>query len=230
MAFEYNKNFGAFIRKKYGYPIEDYEVDPNSLDFGLEYNINVAAVWVGNSPMQYAYCDLTSDTSLTLSHSSGSLTEFILNANNLNINSSAKISLNSPIVECSTEIKAPLGTFINLSAPYKMFDIKHPSKENMRLRHACLEGPEISVFIKGRLQGKDTITLPEYWKELIDLESINVSLTQIGRNQDLFVVSINDKEIKISSNLTNFIDCFYTIMATRKDVEKLEVEVNEYTP
>ena len=226
MAFDYNKNFGAFVRKKYAYPVEDYELDPNFLNFGLDYDINVAAIWIGNSPDAYAFCDLTTDTSLTLSHSLGSLESFTINANTLNVNSPLKVSLNSLIVECSTEIKAPLGTFANLSAPYKMFDIKHPSKENMRLRHACLEGPEISVFIKGRLQNQDTIILPDYWENLIDPESINVSLTQIGESQDLFVVSIDVKEIKICSNLNRVINCFYTIMATRKDVNKLEVEVS----
>jgi hypothetical protein len=229
MAFDYNKNFGTFVRKKYAYPIEDFELNPDFLNFGLEYDINVAAIWIGNSPTQYAFCDLTTDTSLTLSHSAGSLTSFTLNANTVNVNSPIKISLNSVLVECSTEIKAPLGTFASLTAPYKMFDIKHPSKENKRLRHACLEGPEISVFIKGKLQNQNTINLPDYWINLVDPESIIVSLTQIGESQDLIVEHISLESIKIKSNLNAIINCHYTIMATRKDVQPLEIEVDEYT-
>lgn len=227
MDYEYNKNFGAFVRNRYNYPINDYLLNPDVLDFGIEYDINVAAVWIGNTPLSYAFCDLTSDTSLRLSHSSGSLSSFTIDALNIVANSSSKVMFNSPLVECLVEIKAPLGTFASLSAPYKMFDIEHPSKENMRLRHACLEGPEISVFIKGRIKQADIIKLPEYWKDLVHADSINVSLTSIGDFQELSVVAINleESEIRIKENTNKLIDCFYTIIAIRKDVESLQVEI-----
>lgn len=229
MDYEYNKNFGAFVRNRYNYPIDDYLINPDSLDFGIEYDINVAAVWVGDNPTSYAFCDLSSDTSLRLSHSVGSLSSFTIDSVNIIANSSSKVLFNSPLVECSTEIKAQLGTFTNLSAPYKMFDIKHPSKENMRLRHACLEGPEISVFIKGRLKLENIIKLPKYWKDLVHFESINVSLSSIGEYQELTIVDIcsDNYEIKICERTNKPIDCFYTVIATRKDVEPLQVEVKE---
>ena len=38
----------------------------------------------------------------------------------------------------------------------KPFDIKHPSKEGWRLRYACIEGPEVAVYHRGRLRrGKE---------------------------------------------------------------------------
>ncbi len=114
MAYNFNTNFATFVRNSYLYPFDDYQLDPEGLNFGLEYDINVAAIWIGDNSEQYAFCDLTTDTSLTLSHSSGSLSSFTLNSNSLNVNSSTKISLNSPLVECSLEIKAPLGTFASL--------------------------------------------------------------------------------------------------------------------
>lgn len=224
MDYNFNTNFATFVRNKYIYPFEDYQLNPEELNFGLEYDINVAAIWIGNNSGQYAYCDLTTDTSLTLSHSLGSLSSFTINSNTINANSSSKISLNSPLVECLAEIKAPLGTFASLSAPYKMFDIEHPSRENMRLKHACLEGPDIAVFIKGKLFENDIIVLPDYWKNLVDAQSIVVNLTQIGKSQDLIVETITESQIKIKSNLGAPIHCFYVIMATRKDVEPLEVE------
>jgi hypothetical protein len=229
MDYEYNKNFGAFVRNRYNYPIEDYLLNPDALDFGIEYDINVAAVWIGNNPLSYAFCDLTTDTTVRLSHSSGTLSSFTIDSTNIIANSSSKIMFNSPLVECLAEIKAPLGTFASLSAPYKMFDIKHPSKENMRLRHACLEGPEISVFIKGRLHQTKTIKLPNFWKDLIHFDSINVSLTSIGEYQELSVISIDENkyELKIKENTNKQIDCFYTVIATRKDVEPLQVEVKD---
>ena len=229
MDYEYNKNFGAFVRNRYNYPIDDYLLNPESVDFGIEYDINVAAVWVGNNPSSYAFCNLENDTSLKLSHSSGSLSSFTIDSSDITINSSSKVTFNSPLVECSTEVKASLGTFVNLSASFKMFDIQHPSKENMRLRHACLEGPEISVFIKGRLELANIIKLPEYWKNLVHSDSINVSLTSIGDFQELSVVAINleECEIEIKENTNKPIDCFYTVIAIRKDVEPLQVEIKD---
>ena len=36
----------------------------------------------------------------------------------------------------------------------KPFDIKHPSKEGWRLRYACIEGPEVGVYHRGRVKGQ----------------------------------------------------------------------------
>ena len=115
---------------------------------------------------------------------------------------------------------------------WKGFDIKHPNKENHRLRHICLEGPEAGVYVRGRLTGSNTINLPEYWKGLIDLESITVSLTQIGSSQDLIVEGLEDwgTKVKVRSGNASAIDCYYTIQASRIDGEKLIVEYEGETP
>ena len=115
---------------------------------------------------------------------------------------------------------------------WKGFDIIHPNKENHRLRHICLEGPEAGVYVRGRLTGSSTIDLPEYWKGLIDLESITVSLTQIGSSQDLIVEGLEDwgTKVKVRSGNASAIDCYYTIQASRIDGEKLIVEYEGETP
>lgn len=115
---------------------------------------------------------------------------------------------------------------------WKGFDIKHPNKENHRLRHICLEGPEAGVYVRGRLTGSSTINLPEYWKGLIDLESITVSLTQIGSSQDLIVEGLEDwgTKVKVRSGNASAIDCYYTIQASRIDGEELIVEYEGETP
>lgn len=126
------------------------------------------------------------------------------------------------------------GTSINLSgaitaasasAGVKAFNIPHPTKPDKRLWHGCLEGPEYGVYVRGRLTESDTIELPEYWRGLVDPETITVTLTQIGYSQDLIVDSIQwgQKVIVKSGNGTR-IDCYYTVNATRKDVPPLEVE------
>jgi hypothetical protein len=93
------------------------------------------------------------------------------------------------------------------------------------LVHGCLEGPENGVYIRGRLTGKNIIDFPDYWKGLIDPESITVNLTQIGSSQDLIVDRIEwGSRIVIRSGSASNIDCYYTVNATRKDIAPLEVE------
>ena len=114
---------------------------------------------------------------------------------------------------------------------WKGFDIKHPNKSNHRLRHICLEGPEAGVYFRGRLTGKNTIELPSYWEGLIDVDSITVTLTQIGSSQDLIVDSIDwGKVVKVKSGNGTSIDCYYVIQAARIDGEPLIVEYEGETP
>ena len=48
----------------------------------------------------------------------------------------------------------------------KKFDMEHPSKgEGHRLAHACIEGPEVGVYYRGRLKNSNVIELPTYWKD-----------------------------------------------------------------
>jgi hypothetical protein len=125
------------------------------------------------------------------------------------------------------------GTFqgsINVQS-WKGFDIKHPTKPNHRLRHICLEGPEAGIYIRGRLTENTVIVLPEYWKGLIDPESITVHLTAIGYSQDLIVEKIEwGQRVVIKSNSGDAIDCFYEVKASRIDGEPLIVEYEGETP
>ena len=114
----------------------------------------------------------------------------------------------------------------------KPFDIKHPTKgDGHRLRYACIEGPEVGVYYRGRLKGKNIIELPNYWKDLVHEDSITVQLQPIGKNQNLVIESFNSAYvvIELGSNqdfLTGeiLIDCFYHVYAERKDVNPLITE------
>jgi hypothetical protein len=94
------------------------------------------------------------------------------------------------------------------------------------LVYGVLEGPENAVYARGRLTGECVIELPEYWDHLTHGDTTTVQLTAIGRNQNLFVKNINGNYIEIgySDMEVSGIDCYYYIMAERKDVEKLVVE------
>ena len=115
---------------------------------------------------------------------------------------------------------------------WKGFDIKHPNKKGHRLRHVCIEGPEAGVYVRGRLNKGNKIELPDYWKGLVDTESITVSLTAIGAgNQDLFVEKIEwGKTVIVKSGTGSNVDCYYMINASRIDGEPLIVEYEGDTP
>lgn len=103
----------------------------------------------------------------------------------------------------------------------KNFDIPHPTKDGWRLTHTCVEGPEASVYIRGRVRNKTEIEFPLYWEELVDIDTITVSLTSIGAHQDVIIKRWDNKKLYLQAKGGMPIDCFYYIMAERKDTEKL---------
>jgi len=122
--------------------------------------------------------------------------------------------------------------FAAADASPKPFDLEHPTKgEGHRLRYACIEGPEVGVYYRGRLKGKNIIELPYYWRDLVHEDSISVQLQPIGKSQNLVIESFNSEYviIEVGANqdfLTGeiLIDCFYHVYAERKDINPLITE------
>ena len=106
----------------------------------------------------------------------------------------------------------------------KPFDIKHPSKEGYRLRYACIEGPEVGVYCRGRVRGEKIIKLPDYWKDLVDVESKSVQLQPIGVHQDIIIKRWDSEFVYLQAQGGLPINCFYHVYAARKDVNPLHVE------
>ena len=103
------------------------------------------------------------------------------------------------------------------------FDIKHPTKQGWRLRHVCLEGPEIGVYLHGKNKGS-VINLPDYWTGLVKEETISVVLTPIGNPYVLYIKKIENNKVYIGSNVDNIfkdkineIEYNYVIHASRVD-------------
>ena len=70
--------------------------------------------------------------------------------------------------------------FATADAKPKPFDLVHPTKgQGHRLRYACIEGPEVGVYYRGRLKNDTEIVLPNYWKDLVHTDSITVQLQPI---------------------------------------------------
>ena len=138
----------------------------------------------------------------------------------------------SGAVDCGNKGKLAARFGVADSKP-KPFDLEHPTKgKGYRLRHACIEGPEVAVYYRGRLKESNVIHLPYYWKDLVHEDSITVQLQPIGSNQNLVIQEFNNEFIVIAEDSTNTdlitdlstIDCFYHVYGERKDVNPLIVE------
>lgn len=117
--------------------------------------------------------------------------------------------------------KATLNKTNIIAVSKKPFDILHPTKEGHRLRYVSLEGPDAEVYVRGKLKGNNTIHLPDYWKGLVDPESITVNLTPIGSFQPLYYEEVEwCSTIKVINSDGGPINCSYTIYAERIDTEK----------
>jgi hypothetical protein len=112
----------------------------------------------------------------------------------------------------------------------KNFDIPHPIKEGWRLRHTCPEGPSNDVYFRGKVKNKNYIELPQYWKEFVDIDSITVSLTEIGAHQDVIVKRIDENRIYLQAKGGMPIHCHYMIFGERLDGERLIPEYKGLTP
>jgi hypothetical protein len=139
-------------------------------------------------------------------------------------------------VTAPTFIGNLIGNVTGKASGNKSFDIPHATQPGKRIRHVCAEGPEAGIYVRGRLTGKNTIELPDYWEGLVDPDSITVTLTQIGSSQDLIVESIDwGKVVKIRSGTASNIDCFYEVWVARyinreNPEEKLHVVYDGESP
>lgn len=114
----------------------------------------------------------------------------------------------------------------SFSSNSKAFNIPHPSpnKEGIRLWHGCLEGPEYGVYVRGRVTNQKEINLPAYWKDLVDVRSITVSLTPVGAHQNVIVKRLDEQKIYLQAQGGMPIDCFYHVYGERKDIDPLVIE------
>ena len=155
----------------------------------------------------------------------------------LNITSSAgqAININDGTVWINDEGEAYFRTgtsgktlsarFLEADSKPKPFDIQHPTKgEGWRLRYACIEGPEVAVYHRGRLRRGKEIVLPRYWKDLVHINSITVQLQPVGAHQDIVIKRWDDEKIYLQSMGGMPIDCFYHVYAERKDINPLIIE------
>ena len=98
----------------------------------------------------------------------------------------------------------------------KVFDLPHPNIDGYRLRHACVEGPEAAIYVRGKVSIDGVIELPDYWQNFVDKETISVHLTPMGAYQELFVEKIEyGKRVYIRNQAGGKIDAYYQVWADR---------------
>ena len=124
-----------------------------------------------------------------------------------------------------------LNATYGIAVSKKPFDILHPTKEGKRLRYVSLEGPSAEVYVRGTLKDSNTIELPDYWKGLVNEETIGVLLTPIGVYQELYWDKIEwGSRITVKNNQGSSIHCHYVVYGERKDTTKNIPEYNGLTP
>ena len=194
------------------------------------FNLDDVSMVLLSTPSDYVYLHLdgTSTANVTLERNTGPITQFFVDATTSYFNGSVTIDLNLNVLGSLTVSGVNIISDINLAKalPAKPFDIPHPSKpETHRLRYISLEGPEIAVYFRGKLEDTNVIELPEYWKDLIHPESISVNLTPYGTYQELYVEKIVwGQQIIVKNRESGPTNCYFTVYAERKDMEKLIVE------
>ena len=164
----------------------------------------------------------------------GAKTELGVDANlSLAINQAPVAS--PSVIETFLDFFTPKGASLNktnaIAVSKKPFDILHPTKEGHRLRYVSLEGPSAEVYVRGKLKGTNVIELPDYWKGLVDPESITVQLTPIGCRQSLYYEEVEwCSTIKVVNADCGPVWCSYTVFAERKDTSKNVPEYKGLTP
>jgi len=145
---------------------------------------------VGTIQVVGAATKLAIDTSAAVKINTGACVE-------ASAHTTAGKNLTAAPVTSATQVKAPLGTFAAVSAPFKQFNIQHPTKKDYRLTYACIEGPEFGVYYRGKT--KDKVC------------------------SSLHVKSISDNQIIVGHQCTD-LEYFYHVTAERKDIGDLVVE------
>ena len=225
MAFLF-QNYGTFSGPGAQYTFRENDDFTNIFE-DPTFNLDDVSMVLLSTPSDYVYLHLdgTSTANVTLERSTGPITQFFVDATTSYFNGSVTIDLNLNVLGSLNVIGAITGTTISSLTTSinskKPFDIPHPTKQNYRLRYVCLEGPQAEVYLRGKLINQYVIELPDYWRELVDAETIGVTLTPVGSYQELYVEKVElGTHITIKNSAGGAINCTYVVYGERKDTSR----------
>lgn len=69
------------------------------------------------------------------------------------------------------------------------------------------------VIARGKIFNETIIKLPEEWEKNVNPKTITVSITPCGMSQDIFVKTIDIKEVRLFTFSKLPIECYYHIFA-----------------
>jgi len=238
------KNYGTFTGPSDGnFKFDDSEPNWNEQDISdLSFNLKDIGVLFFQSKSNYSYFHAkgTDVKNIILESNAGNLSSLTCRVSQSAFQGDVRIQGNILCTGTATisggvrvgAITSP--TISQLQAQIgskKSFDIPHPSKDGYRLRYICVEGPEAEVYLRGKLSNNNIIELPDYWKDLVDAETIGATLTPIGSYQELFIEKIEwGTKIIIKNNLGGPVNCSYVVFGERKDVQKNIAEYPGLSP
>jgi len=236
------KNYGTFTGPSDGnFTFDDSEPNWHAIEpSNLSFNITDIGVLFYQNQGRYAYFHANGNdvNNIILETNAGPLTTLTCDVTQTNftgdilidgnINAAGNVFVGGRIVAAVSinlagveDLAGAIQANKALAGSKKSFDIPHPTKENHRLRYVCLEGPEAEVYYRGKLKDSTVIELPDYWRKLVDAETIGVSLTPLGCYQELFVEKIEwGSRIIVKNNSSGPINCSYIVYGERKDVSK----------
>jgi hypothetical protein len=189
---------------------DDFSLDPFEGYFNLN-DVSMVLVNTVESPADYVYMHLngSNTSSVTLERSTGPIPTFNVEADQTNF---------SGDVKADGEVKSNGGGHVLSNKKNLPFDMPHPNKKGWRLRHVCIEGPEIAVYCRGKVPPNGVIELPSFWYGLVNPEDMTVNITPIGHWQELFVKEVRwGKQVIIQNNAGGNINAHYHIIARRLD-------------
>ena len=73
------------------------------------------------------------------------------------------------------------------------------------------------VMVSGVVNSSNFISVPYEWKDMVNPDSITVSLTKLGAHQDVIVKRVSLEEVLLQSRPGIPIRCFYQLFAEVKD-------------
>lgn len=104
----------------------------------------------------------------------------------------------------------------------KLFSIAHPDRPGYKLQHACVEGPEIAVYCRGKEPCGTRVEWPEYWTDnFIRWDTVTVHLTPGGRGS-LWLEEYDEAGFRVGN--PDNMRFTWIAYATRADVPELVVE------
>lgn len=127
------------------------------------------------------------------------------------------------------------GMYVNEGQGYvyagvKTFRAPNPRKAGTQIVYACIEGPEVAAYARGSVtlaNGRATIILPDHFQDVVDPNSITVSLTPCSADSNgLAVISKSLENGIVVAELNQGRGSYgvdYLVMAVRKGHQDFKV-------